>query len=367
MVATTSSPVHPSSLVDPATHSTVLLELLDLGISREFIEYVVDCVVETVDYAMGRPSSSRRGRSPSRNTEHAKFTAFVTDVIQKAEVKLASLLVTLVYIDRAKPHIQIALEQWACERVFLGALIVANKYVNDSTLKNVHWALCTGVFGKRDIGRIEREFLDVLDFELGVQESDILSHHAVIMSLTRPLRRSHVKFRPTSRTPRAVHPRAHSPAPVSRWSSDSSTDLDMDSDSSFESLSPPHTPMEVDTAYLPALPKYAVDEHSHTGAPQIVLPPAPSHPHPTKVHADAVYTRPLPQAPQSQLQQQTQVQQTQARSPAPSRFDSALQLLHSFPLPQLSSASRQSSAQGCRSSRRTRAAPPAPRAQHVYA
>lgn len=51
------------------------------------------------------------------------------------------------------------------------------QYLNDSTLKNVHWALCTGVFGKRDVGRIEREFLDVLDFQLGITEDDLLAHH----------------------------------------------------------------------------------------------------------------------------------------------------------------------------------------------
>ena len=90
-------------------------------------EHVVDTVFETVDYALGRPSSSTRGLSLSRNSEHSKFLKFVTDVIQKAEVKVPAILVTLVYIDRAKPHLQIALEQWACERVFLGALILANK------------------------------------------------------------------------------------------------------------------------------------------------------------------------------------------------------------------------------------------------
>lgn len=37
--------------------------------------------------------------------------------------------------------------------------------------------MCTGIFGKRDIGRIEREYLDVLNFELKVSEDDILSHH----------------------------------------------------------------------------------------------------------------------------------------------------------------------------------------------
>ena len=93
----------------------------------------MDTVVETVDYALGRPSSSSRGRSLSRHSEHAKFTNFVADVIHKAEIKVPALLVTLAYIDRAKPHLQIALEQWACERVFLGALIVANKVCSSTS------------------------------------------------------------------------------------------------------------------------------------------------------------------------------------------------------------------------------------------
>ena len=66
------------------------------------------------------------------------------------------------------------------------------QYLNDSSLKNVHWAVCTGVFGKRDIGRIEREFLDVLDFELSITEEDIMAHHDSIMALVLPThRRSH--------------------------------------------------------------------------------------------------------------------------------------------------------------------------------
>lgn len=89
-------------------------------------EYVVDCTVETVDYAMGRPSTSR-GRSAARQDNHANFVHFVNNVLTKAEVKVPIVLVALAYMDRAKPHLQIALEQWACERVFLGALILANK------------------------------------------------------------------------------------------------------------------------------------------------------------------------------------------------------------------------------------------------
>ena len=92
-----------------------------------FSEHVIDSVVDTVDYAMGRPSSSRRGRALSRRSEHASFATFVTNVLTRAEVTIPTILVSLVYIDRAKPHLQIALEEWACERVFLGAVMVASK------------------------------------------------------------------------------------------------------------------------------------------------------------------------------------------------------------------------------------------------
>jgi len=205
------SPLHPASLVDPALHSPALLELLDIKLSRPVFEYVVDSVIDTVDYAMGRPSSSRRGRALSRRSEHASFAAFVTNVLTRAEVTIPTILVSLVYIDRAKPHLQIALEEWACERVFLGAVMAASKYLNDSTLKNIHWALCTGVFGKRDVGRIEREFLDVLDFELSVSESDILSHHDSLSAVTLP---SHSYRRHANpHTPARYHPTNHAGLP----------------------------------------------------------------------------------------------------------------------------------------------------------
>ncbi|KAJ7766605.1 hypothetical protein B0H16DRAFT_1366665 [Mycena metata] len=166
-----SSPVHAASLVDPAIHSPALMQLIDIKLDRHVIDYVVECVADTVDYAMGRTHA--RGRSPYTH----KFTTFVQTVLSRAEVTAATVLTTLVYVARARPHLSVALEEWALERVFLGALIVASKYTNDSTLKNVHWALCTGVFGKGDVGRIEREFLDVLDWELGVSEDDLLAHH----------------------------------------------------------------------------------------------------------------------------------------------------------------------------------------------
>ena len=89
--------------------------------------------METVDYAMGRPSSSKRGRPSMHRPEHAKFSTFVTNVITRAEITTPTLLAALVYIDRARPHLHIALEEWALERVFLGAIIVASKVCSYSS------------------------------------------------------------------------------------------------------------------------------------------------------------------------------------------------------------------------------------------
>ncbi|PBK93217.1 hypothetical protein ARMGADRAFT_1063318 [Armillaria gallica] len=225
--SSSSSSIHPASLVDSATHSPALLELVDFKISKPVIDYLVDSVAETVDFAMGRPSPSfTRGRPASRRPELAKFTSFATTVLSRAEVTMPVVLASLVYIDRAKPHLHIALEEWALERVFLGALIVASKYLNDSTLKNVHWAICTGVFGKRDIGRIEREFLDVLDFELSVTEADLLSHHAGLSAAVSPSPSPSSRHSVEQVSPRSPHKRHHqrSSVPALEPSSPESSD-----------------------------------------------------------------------------------------------------------------------------------------------
>ncbi|KAJ7482896.1 hypothetical protein B0H11DRAFT_1633965, partial [Mycena galericulata] len=167
-------PVHAASLVNPATHSPELMQLIGLQISRPVIEYIVDYVFETVNYAMGPTFPSP---NVCRSACLMNCVAFVSRVLSRADVAPPALLTALVYITRARPHLSIAVEEWALERVFLGALMIACKYTNDSTLKNAHWALCTGVFSKHDVGRIEREFLGVLNWELGVSESNILVHY----------------------------------------------------------------------------------------------------------------------------------------------------------------------------------------------
>jgi len=181
MTSTSSVYICPASLVAASSHSASLIEVLTSKITRSLIDYSVQCTLDTVNYSLSRSPDADRGRPRARQTERAQFTTFVTDVLMKAEVTTFTLLAALVFILRAKPYLELTHDGRANEHVFLGGLILAHKYCNDSTLCNKHWAICAGCFTSQDIGRIEREFLQVLDYELGIKESDILLHYNKIL------------------------------------------------------------------------------------------------------------------------------------------------------------------------------------------
>ncbi|KAJ7713050.1 hypothetical protein B0H16DRAFT_550007 [Mycena metata] len=208
-----------------STPSPLLMQLLHLKIDRDVIDYIVQCVSETVDWGLGR--------SGTPSSYNAAFASFVSTVLARSRENIATVLTSLCYISRARSNLCIPSNEWALERVFLGALIVASKYTCDRTLRNVHWAACTGVLSTHDVGRMEREFLMVLDWELGVSEADLLAHHAGLIYPTLrtlsfapppvPVPLSNVelpspKTVPHSKAPRILHPaltHSHHPSPPS--------------------------------------------------------------------------------------------------------------------------------------------------------
>ncbi|KZT27292.1 hypothetical protein NEOLEDRAFT_1060897 [Neolentinus lepideus HHB14362 ss-1] len=165
--------IHPASLVPSTSHSNELLSLLELHpTATSLIEYLVATVSDTVTFALNRQLSSGSGIQT--------FPTFVKQVIHRAGLTTPIILSSMVYIARAKKYLSIAHEEFALERVFLGAVIIASKYLNDSCLKNHHWSAITQTFGTRDIGRIEREWCAVLDFEFAVAERDLLAFYPVL-------------------------------------------------------------------------------------------------------------------------------------------------------------------------------------------
>ncbi|KAF7341097.1 Cyclin N-terminal domain-containing protein [Mycena venus] len=152
------SSMHPASLVDPATHAPALMQLLDIKLDRHVIDYVVDCVSETVDYAMGR-SSSLTFRTQSPLPPQIRLLHQHRPLPCQSHPRHPPCLSRL-HPPRPAPTSPSPSRSGPSSASF-------------SAPSSSHPSL----FGKRDVGRMEREFLDVLDWELGVQEADLLAHH----------------------------------------------------------------------------------------------------------------------------------------------------------------------------------------------
>ena len=154
---------------------------------------------------MGRPTPHLLA-APS--TVPPQLLQLTLDLVHRSRIGISVILVALVYLERARPQFKISDQRWACERILIGALVLASKviviqlpcmprqtfdarasisqYVSDYTIKNARWARWSGTFSKEDIGRMERELLDILDWNLSIAEGDVMAHHEHLSSLALP-------------------------------------------------------------------------------------------------------------------------------------------------------------------------------------
>ncbi|KAJ8096154.1 hypothetical protein PM082_000062 [Marasmius tenuissimus] len=120
------------------------------------------------------------GPSTWRDCELTKLRTSAMGILLIDQVTTPVALVTLVYLRRARPHLAVFLRRWSLEQVFLVSVVLATKYLNDGSIPNADWACYTGMIGKHDLNRIEREFLEMIDWELRVTECDVTELRSVL-------------------------------------------------------------------------------------------------------------------------------------------------------------------------------------------
>lgn len=74
----------------------------------------------------------------------------------------------------------------ARHRVFLAVLIVAAKYLNDASPKNVHWANYAVIFKLADINLMELQLLRILDFDLRFDEAEAIKYFHLLFPPNQP-------------------------------------------------------------------------------------------------------------------------------------------------------------------------------------
>ncbi|KAI9725949.1 MAG: hypothetical protein M1828_002277 [Chrysothrix sp. TS-e1954] len=129
----------------------------------------------------GKTSTS--GTAP--DTSLPSVEAFIMSLCSQSHVQVPTLMTSLVYLGRLQKKLPPVAKGMRCtvHRIFLAALILAAKNLNDSSPKNKHWARYTAVpgyehfcFSTTEVNLMEKQLLFLLDWDLNVSEDDLLYH-----------------------------------------------------------------------------------------------------------------------------------------------------------------------------------------------
>ena len=116
---------------------------------------------------------------------------FITALCQKSNVHTSTLMCVTIYLDRLRQRLPRVAKGMACtcHRVFLAALILAAKYLNDSSPKNKHWARYTlGLFSLAEVNLMEKQMLYLLDWDLRITTDQL---YTSLQPFLTPIRQSY--------------------------------------------------------------------------------------------------------------------------------------------------------------------------------
>lgn len=162
-------------------------QLLQSSVSPEIIYYLAQRVLNVVEknsYHQNTIGPMDRVQNLITADQHLddKIHAFISSIISQANIQVPILLATLIYLSRLHSKLPTIARgiRYAPRRIFLACLILSEKFLDDSSLRNRDWASCSRfeefILSNQEVNIIEKQVLFLLDWNLNFQIAG-LEHH----------------------------------------------------------------------------------------------------------------------------------------------------------------------------------------------
>ncbi|KAI6784530.1 uncharacterized protein J7T54_006575 [Emericellopsis cladophorae] len=147
---------------------------------------VISCDPTTYSRSKNPPTPPRTPEADAEDQLDKSLPSvedFIRQLVVSSNVQVPTLMASLVYLTRLKARLQPQARGIRCttHRIFLASLILAAKYLNDSSPKNKHWAKYSHIstkhynfgFDRTEVNTMEKQLLFLLEWDLRIHEEHL--------------------------------------------------------------------------------------------------------------------------------------------------------------------------------------------------
>ncbi|KAL1123909.1 hypothetical protein AAG570_001679 [Ranatra chinensis] len=192
------SDLRAGGLKKSSSCSTIYLD--DSTVSQPNLKNTVKCVSLAICYLIKNRLSGRymeifdekkhpltRDGVPDdydkHNPEHKQIYKFVRTLFNAAQLTAECAIVTLVYLERLLTYAEVDITPGNWKRIVLGAILLASKVWDDQAVWNVDYCQILKDITVEDMNELERQFLEMLQFNINVPSSVYAKYYFELRSL----------------------------------------------------------------------------------------------------------------------------------------------------------------------------------------
>ncbi|KAI9262764.1 hypothetical protein BY458DRAFT_514937 [Sporodiniella umbellata] len=154
-------------------------QIMDRPVTSHLLDYV------TIEFQSIIPCVES-----SHSTEMIPLRRFIESMVRQSKTSTGTLISTLSYARRLKKQLSRTSRGIECtlHRIFLASLIITHKYLHDHALKNKYWLVYADMFTAHEINLMEKQLLQLLDYNLTLEGLEDIEQDIVRMYYTREYR-----------------------------------------------------------------------------------------------------------------------------------------------------------------------------------